>query len=134
MDGRDHGFNVDRRSVLIGAALAGAAAVLPATAARSAPHRRYPENWPELEPYGAADTRADLWPRDDNSMVLPLEVRPRDESPGTVWMRDTYVNCFVVDGRPLYVATGTTRVPGLDAAAPGNDGIFVWTSPSLNGP
>ena len=49
-------------------------------------------------------------------------------------MRDTYVNCFVVDGRPLYVATGTTRVPGLEAAAPWNDGIFVWVARSLRGP
>lgn len=134
MNDRDHGFNVDRRSVLIGAALAGVAAVLPAGAAHAASRGRYPQNWPEPEPYGLADTRLDLWPRDDNSMVLPLELRPRDETLGRVWMRDFYVNCFVVDGRPQYVATGTSRVPGLNAAAPWNDGIFVWTSPSLNGP
>ncbi|MHA4820445.1 glycoside hydrolase family protein, partial [Streptomyces aculeolatus] len=83
---------------------------------------------------GLADTRADLWPRDDNSFVLPLELRPRDEDLGRVWMRDTYVNCFEVDGRPLYVATGTTRVPGLETASPWNDGIFVWTARSLRGP
>ncbi|MHA4820444.1 glycoside hydrolase family protein, partial [Streptomyces aculeolatus] len=83
---------------------------------------------------GLADTRADLWPRDDNSFVLPLELRPCDEDLGRVWMRDTYVNCFHVDGRPLYVATGTSRVPGLGAAEPWNDGIFVWTARSLRGP
>ncbi|WP_406673158.1 hypothetical protein WBK31_23765 [Nonomuraea sp. N2-4H] len=60
--------------------------------------------------------------------------RPRDRELGRVWMRDTYVNCFIVRGRPLYVATGTTRVPGLQAAGPWNDGIFVWTAPSLRGP
>lgn len=129
-----------RRSVLAGVAGLGAAAVLPAaTAAQAAPTgstsmRRYPSNWPDPEPYGLADARPDLWPREDNSFILPLELRPRDEERGQVWMRDTYVNCFVVDGRPVYVATGTTRVPGLDAAAPWNDGIFVWVSPSLKGP
>ncbi|MDT6982386.1 family 43 glycosylhydrolase [Streptomyces lusitanus] len=136
---------VYRRSLLAGAAGLGAAAALPLTAAQAAPakpakpaaeasRRRYPPNWPAPEPYGAADTRLDLWPRDDNSFVLPLEPRPRDRERGQVWMRDTYVNCFVVDGRPLYVATGTTRVPGLDAAAPWNDGLFVWVSRSLGGP
>ena len=49
-------------------------------------------------------------------------------------MRDTYVNCFVVDGRPVYVATGTTKSPGLDKAGPWNDGIYVWLAPSLDGP
>ncbi|GAA2285119.1 family 43 glycosylhydrolase [Nonomuraea roseoviolacea subsp. roseoviolacea] len=133
--------NIDRRSLLAGAAGILGAAALPATTAQAAPAssvagaaRRYPSNWPALEPYGLADTRLDLWPREDNSFVLPLELRPRDEERGQVWMRDTYVNCFVVEGRPLYVATGTTRVPGLEAAAPWNDGIFVWTSPSLRGP
>ncbi|MFB9631570.1 family 43 glycosylhydrolase [Nonomuraea helvata] len=96
--------------------------------------RRYPSNWPELEPYGLADTRQDLWPRADNSFILPLELRPRDKELGRVWMRDTYVNCFVVDGRPVYVATGTTRVPGLTAAGPWNDGIFMWVSHSMRGP
>jgi hypothetical protein len=147
MTSRDNGFPVDRRSVLVGAALAGVAAALPAStthaasaaAAGSPPPEpvsagRYPENWPELEPYSLADTRTDLWPREDNSFVLPLELRLRDEERGEVWMRDTYVNCFVVDGGPLYVATGTSRVPGLDRAAPWNDGIFVWTSPSMYGP
>ncbi|MFD7025755.1 family 43 glycosylhydrolase [Promicromonospora sukumoe] len=95
---------------------------------------RYPANWPDPEPYGLADTRQDLWPRDDNSFVLPLELRPRDEELGRVWIRDTYVNCFVVDGKPVYVATGTTRVPGLPAAGPWNDGIFLWVAPSLRGP
>ena len=80
--------------------------------------RRHPSNWPDPEPYGLADTRLDLWPREDNSFILPLELRPRDEEHGQVWMRDTYVNCFVVDGRPVYVATGTSRVPELDRAAP----------------
>jgi beta-xylosidase len=51
-----------------------------------------------------------------------------------VWMRDTYVNRFEVDGETLYVATGTTKSAGLDKAGPWNDGIYVWTSPSLDGP
>ncbi|MFJ2950828.1 family 43 glycosylhydrolase [Streptomyces sp. NPDC087226] len=131
-----------RRSLLAGAAGVGAAAALPATAAQAAPPHpspagaagRHPSNWPDPEPYGVADTRLDLWPREDNSFVLPLELRPRDKEHGRVWMRDTYVNCFTVDGRPLYVATGTGRVPGLEAAGPWNDGIFVWTAPSLQGP
>ncbi|GAA4496857.1 family 43 glycosylhydrolase [Actinoallomurus oryzae] len=142
MTGSDNRSHVGRRSLLAGAAGLLGAAALPATAARAAqvapaevrPARRYPSNWPCLEPYGLADTRLDLWPREDNSFVLPLEPRPRDEKLGRVWMRDTYVNCFVSHGRPIYVATGTTRVPGLDAAAPWNDGIFVWVSPSLRGP
>ncbi|WP_226027274.1 family 43 glycosylhydrolase [Streptomyces hyderabadensis] len=142
----DAEYGLHRRSLLAGAAGVGAAFTLPAGAAQAAPasapasppsagaSHRYPRNWPDPEPYGAADARADLWPREDNSFVLPLELRPRDEERGTVWMRDTYVNCFVVDGRPLYVATGTTRVPGLDVAGPWNDGIFVWLAPSLKGP
>ncbi|RSN43742.1 hypothetical protein DMH12_32485 [Streptomyces sp. WAC 04229] len=130
----------NRRSLLAGAAGLGAAFALPAGAAQAAPDtahgaaRRYPRNWPDPAPYGLADTREDLWPREDNSFVLPLELRPRDEERGTVWMRDTYVNCFDVGGRTVYVATGTTRVPGLEAAAPWNDGIFVWLAPSLRGP
>ncbi|MEU1487966.1 family 43 glycosylhydrolase [Streptomyces sp. NPDC005752] len=136
-----------RRSLLSRAAGVGAAAALPVAAApaaqaapaptaaaRAAAKRRHPANWPDPEPYGLADTRPDLWPREDNSFVLPLELRPRDRERGVVWMRDTYVNCFVVDGSPLYVATGTTRVPGLEAAGPWNDGIFVWTARSLGGP
>ncbi|MDN3060522.1 family 43 glycosylhydrolase [Streptomyces sp. SRF1] len=132
--------HLHRRTLLAGVAGSlGVAAALPATAAqaspaKAAPARRYPANWPEPEPYGLADTRQDLWPRKDNSFVLPLEQRPRDKGRGTVWMRDTYVNCFVVDGRPVYVATGTTRVPGLEAAGPWNDGIFIWVAPSLRGP
>ncbi len=129
--------HVNRRTVLGGLAGAVGAAALPGGTAygnSSTQMRRYPAAWPELEPYGAADTRLDLWPRDDNSFVLPLELRPRDEELGRVWMRDTYVNCFTVDGRPLYVATGTTRVPGRPGAGPWNDGIFVWTAPSLHGP
>ncbi|MEU6452643.1 family 43 glycosylhydrolase [Streptomyces sp. NPDC046979] len=130
----------NRRSLLAGAAGLGASFALPAGAAQAAPDtahgaaRRYPPNWPDPAPYGLADTREDLWPREDNSFVLPLELRPRDEERGTVWMRDTYVNCFDVGGRTVYVATGTTRVPGLEAAAPWNDGIFVWLAPSLRGP
>ena len=135
----EKGLRVDRRSMLIGGA-AGAMGVagLPTAAALAATEvpsmRRCPANWPDLEPYGLADTRLDLWPRDENSFILPLELRPRDEERGLAWMRDTYVNCFVVDGRPLYVATGTSRVPQLDRAAPWNDGVFVWVSPSLRGP
>ncbi|MGW2174799.1 family 43 glycosylhydrolase [Streptomyces sp. NPDC001705] len=130
----------NRRSLLAGAAGLGAAFALPAGAAQAAPGtahaaaRRHPPNWPDPAPYGLADTREDLWPREDNSFVLPLELRPRDEERGTVWMRDTYVNCFDVGGRTVYVTTGTTRVPGLEAAAPWNDGIFVWLAPSLRGP
>ncbi|MFF8780077.1 family 43 glycosylhydrolase [Streptomyces sp. NPDC015140] len=130
----------NRRSLLAGAAGLGAAFALPTGAAQAAPGtahgaaRRHPPNWPDPAPYGLADTREDLWPREDNSFVLPLELRPRDEERGTVWMRDTYVNCFDVGGRTVYVATGTTRVPGLEAAAPWNDGIFVWLAPSLRGP
>lgn len=136
----ENGSHLDRRSLLMGVidSLA-VAATLSATAAQAesaAPGRarRYSSNWPDLEPYGLADTRLDLWPREDNSFILPLELRPRDEELGRVWMWDTYVNCFVVDGRPLYVATGTSRVPHLDRAAPFNDRIFVWTAPSLYGP
>ncbi|GAA4963333.1 hypothetical protein HD597_003403 [Nonomuraea thailandensis] len=147
MTGSDNGF--DRRSLLTGVAGLLGAAALPASAAHAsadashaaagasradASMRRYPANWPEPEPYGLADTRQELWPRDDNSFILPLELRPRDEELGRVWIRDTYVNCFRVGGRPLYVATGTTRVPGLAAAGPWNDGIFVWTARSLRGP
>jgi hypothetical protein len=139
MTSSDNGFHINRRSLLAGFAGALGVSALPATAAQAVPTepasmRRYPSNWPSLEPYGLADTRLDLWPREDNSFILPLELRPRDEQLGRVWMRDTYVNCFVVDGRPIYVATGTLRVPGLVAANPWNDGIFLWTAPSLHGP
>ncbi|MEO3805408.1 family 43 glycosylhydrolase [Nonomuraea sp. B1E8] len=124
---------VNRRFVLAGAAGVVGAAALPA-GAEAASMRRHPSNWPDPEPYGLADTRLDLWPRADNSFILPLELRPRDEELGRVWMRDTYVNCFVVDGRPVYVATGTTRAAGQAGPAPWNDGIFVWVSSSLQGP
>ncbi|MER6003452.1 family 43 glycosylhydrolase [Nonomuraea angiospora] len=138
MTDADNGLNVDRRSLLAGAAGLLGAAALPATAAQATPAnaamKRYPSNWPDLEPYGLADTRLDLWPREDNSFILPLELRPRDQELGRVWMRDTYVNCFVEKGRPVYVATGTTRAPGTAGPAPWNDGIFVWSSPSLRGP
>ncbi|SCE08139.1 Glycosyl hydrolases family 43 [Streptomyces sp. BpilaLS-43] len=145
MTGTENRSHLDRRSLLTRAAGAGAAAALPTAAAGAtpasaspaspaSPARRHPSNWPDPEPYGIADIRPDLWPREDNSFVLPLELRPRDKERGLVWMRDTYVNRFVVDGRPLYVATGTTRVPGLEAAGPWNDGIFVWLSRSLKGP
>lgn len=139
MTSSENGWHIDRRSLLAVAGSLGVAAALPATAAQAAsadaaPMRHHPSNWPDPEPYGLADIRQDLWPREDNSFILPLELRPRDEERGKVWMRDTYVNCFVVDGRPVYVATGTTRVPGLEPAAPWNDGIFVWAAPSLQGP
>ncbi|MCL2551371.1 MAG: family 43 glycosylhydrolase [Actinomycetia bacterium] len=153
--GSPHGSPIGRRALLSGmartagaAGLAGAVGSLgmAARAAAASPAEltapaappasgRYPSNWPDLQPYGLADTRTDLWPREDNSFVLPLELRPRDEELGRVWMRDFYVNCFRAGGRsPLYVATGTTRVPGLDTAGPWNDGIFVWTAHSLRGP
>jgi hypothetical protein len=73
-------------------------------------------------------------PRDDNSMILDLELRPQDAELGRVWMRDTYVNRFEVDGETVYVATGTTKPGELDKAAPWNDGIYVWIAPSLDGP
>ncbi|WP_413101342.1 family 43 glycosylhydrolase [Streptomyces sp. Inha503] len=138
----EDGSPIGRRSLLAGmAGMAGMTGTL-GTAAQavadvrtdSPPRGHYPSNWPDPSPYGLADTRLDLWPRGDNSFVLPLERRPRDEEPGRVWMRDTYVNCFAVHGHPLYVATGTTRVPGLETADPWNDGIFVWTARSLYGP
>ncbi len=133
------GARLGRRAFLAGVTGAVAAAALPTASAHANPAvnasgSAFPPNWPDPEPYGIADTRADLWPRGDNSFILPLEHRPRDPEDRHVWMRDTYVNCFVVDGQPLYVATGTTRVPELDRAAPWNDGIFVWTAPSLRGP
>ncbi|MEU4572167.1 family 43 glycosylhydrolase [Nonomuraea sp. NPDC023979] len=138
MTSSDNRLSVGRRSLLTGVAGLVGAAALPATAAQATQAgsalRRHPANWPDPQPYGLADTRPDLWPRPDNSFILPLELRPRDRERGRVWMRDTYVNCFVVGGRPVYVATGTTRVPGLEAAGPWNDGIFVWIAPSLRGP
>ncbi|MEV1025726.1 family 43 glycosylhydrolase [Streptomyces sp. NPDC050264] len=138
----ENGTHIGRRSMLAGVAGTVGAVALPPVAAQALPAakggpaktKHYPANWPDLGPYGLADAREDLWPREDNSFVLPLELRPRDKELGRVWMRDTYVNCFVVDDRPLYVATGTTRVPGLTAAGPWNDGIFVWTARSLHGP
>ncbi|WP_353807624.1 family 43 glycosylhydrolase [Agromyces sp. SYSU T00194] len=96
--------------------------------------RTTPVSWPIPMPYGTADGRSELVPTDENSMVLDLELRPQDEELGRVWMRDTYVNRFEVDGEPLYVATGTTRAEGLTKAAPWNDGIYVWTAPALDGP
>lgn len=139
MTSSENRSHIDRRFLLAGVAGSLGVAALPASAAQAVPaeavpERRHPSNWPASEPYGLADTRPDLWPRNDNSFILPLELRPRDEARGQVWMRDTYVNCFVVDGRPLYVATGTSRAPGLSGAAPWNGGIFVWVAPSLQGP
>lgn len=140
MTGSGDGFHINRRSLLAGFAGAVGVAALPAATAHAAATavpqsmQPYPSNWPALEPYGLADTRLDLWPREDNSFILPLELRPRDEALGRVWMRDTYVNCFDLGGRPIYVATGTLRAPGLAAANPWNDGIFIWVAPSLHGP
>ncbi|TDE59729.1 hypothetical protein E1295_02245 [Nonomuraea mesophila] len=133
MTDADDASHVDRRFLLAGAAGVLGTAALPASA-EAASTRRHPPNWPDLEPYGLADTRQDLWPRPDNSFLLPLELRPRDRELGRVWMRDTYVNCFVVDGRPVYVATGTTRAAGEQGPAPWNDGIFVWVASDLRGP
>ncbi|MGC4941121.1 family 43 glycosylhydrolase [Kribbella sp. DT2] len=135
MTSNEHGSPVGRRSVLTGLAGAVGAAALPSDAATGTPTKpRHPTPWPELEPYGLADIRPDLWPREDNSFILPLELRPRDEELGRVWMRDTYVNCFVVDGRPLYVATGTTRPADPGGSSSWNDGLFVWVASSLRGP
>lgn len=94
----------------------------------------FPASWPVPMPYGAADGRSEITPRDDNSMILDLETRPHDAELGRVWMRDTYVNRFEVDGETLYVATGTTKATGLDKAGPWNDGIYVWIAPALEGP
>ncbi len=94
----------------------------------------FPASWPVPMPYGAADAREELMPNEENSMLLDLELRPQDEELGRVWMRDTYVNRFEVDGETMYVATGTTKAPELEKAAPWNDGIYVWTAPSLEGP
>ncbi|MDA3648476.1 family 43 glycosylhydrolase [Saccharopolyspora indica] len=131
------GPNLNRRTLLLGtASTIGLAAALPAVtwAKELSPQQEYPPNWPGVEPYGAADVREDLWPRNDNSRVLELELRPRDQELGRVWIRDTYVNCFVVDGKPRYVATGTTNAAGLKGPAPWNDGIFVWVADSMDGP
>ncbi|WP_406690035.1 family 43 glycosylhydrolase [Saccharopolyspora sp. ID03-671] len=125
------GAQVNRRSALIGGVGAlGVATVLPATGSA----QEYPPNWPAVEPYGTADQREDLKLRADNTRVLDLELRPRDEERGRVWIRDTYVNHFVVDGKSVYVATGTTRPAGTGTAGGHNDGIFVWTADSLDGP
>ncbi|MBR7744682.1 family 43 glycosylhydrolase [Phycicoccus sp. BSK3Z-2] len=139
-----HRSTPGRRALLAGAGAGTLGLALSPTTALAAtragrgvppPHAaRWPEPWPALEPYGTADTRTELWPREDNSFVLPLELRPRDEELGRVWMRDTFVDHFVVGGRSVYVCTGTSRVPSLDRAAPWNDGLFVWTAPSLRGP
>ena len=40
-------------------------------------------------------------PTEQNSKVLELELRPQDEELGRVWMRDTYVNRFEVDGQQM---------------------------------
>lgn len=106
------------------------------TAAAAAPPSPgpFPDAWPDPRPYGAADGRPELWLRDDNSFVLDLELRPQDAELGRVWIRDTYVNRFDVDGRSVYVATGTTRAAGRPNAGPWNDGIYLWTAPALRGP
>lgn len=104
------------------------------TYAMGGAERAFPASWPIPMPYGLADGREELMPRDDNSMILDLELRPQDAELGRVWMRDTYVNRFEVDGETVYVATGTTKPGELDKAAPWNDGIYVWIAPSLDGP
>lgn len=138
MSADETGSRLNRRSLLLGTAgvlgLATAAVPTVAWSRGSWSVSEHPPNWPEMRPYGVADTRTDLWPREDNSRLLDLELRARDEELGRVWIRDTYVNCFIVDGNPVYVATGTTRAAGLDAASPWNDGIFVWIADSLDGP
>ena len=74
----EHGTHIGRRGVLAGIAGTMGAVALPAGSALAQPsppaagRRPYPPNWPALEPYGLADTREDLWPREDNSFVLPL--------------------------------------------------------------
>ncbi len=115
-------------------AAAGAPAPALAPAGGGRPGGPFPPAWPDPQPYGAADGRRELMPREDNSMILDLERRPHDAELGRVWMRDTYVNRFEVDGRSLYVATGTTRAPGRDNAGPWNDGLYLWTAPALAGP
>jgi|GEM_PF-2200327 len=129
------GLALSTALALTGGTAANAAVTPSETATRDLPTvEDYPDNWPDLEPYGTADQRSEITPREDNSMILDLELRPQDEELGRVWIRDTYVNRFEVDGESVYVATGTTRVPGLDKAAPWNDGFYVWTSPSMDGP
>ncbi|MGF0116282.1 family 43 glycosylhydrolase [Promicromonospora sp. Marseille-Q5078] len=137
-----------KRREFMGAAAAGAlsAVALGGQAASAAPAPApspagggghggpFPPAWPDPEPYGAADGRSELWLRDDNSFVLDLELRPQDADLGRVWIRDTYVNRFEVDGRSVYVATGTTRAAGRPAAGPWNDGLYLWTAPALEGP
>ncbi|MFE7406710.1 family 43 glycosylhydrolase [Isoptericola sp. NPDC057559] len=140
-----------KRREFMGAAAVGAlsAVTLSGEAAAAAPHAPgpaapaagggapggpFPPAWPDPRPYGAADGRSELWLRDDNSFVLDLELRPQDADLGRVWMRDTYVNRFDVDGRSVYVATGTTRAAGRPNASPWNDGLYLWTAPALEGP
>ncbi|TWG07827.1 family 43 glycosylhydrolase [Saccharopolyspora dendranthemae] len=137
MSGFETGPHPNRRTLLLGAAGAlGMATFLPAAGwgAGVSSQQDYPPNWPPVEPYGDADTRKDLEPRGDNSRVLDLELRSRDQELGRVWIRDTYVNRFVVDGQEVYVATGTTKVASRPGAAPWNDGIFLWIADSLDGP
>lgn len=104
------------------------------TYAMGGAQRAFPTSRPVPMPYGLADGRETLAPAEHNSMILDLELRPQDAEQGRVWMRDTYVNRFEVDGETVYVATGTTKAPELDKAAPYNDGIYVWTAPALAGP
>jgi len=117
-----------------GQAAAAAPAPAPSPAGGGGHGGPFPPAWPDPEPYGAADGRLELWLRDDNSFVLDLELRPQDAELGRVWIRDTYVNRFEVDGRSVYVATGTTRAAGRPNAGPWNDGLYLWTAPALEGP
>ena len=90
----------DLRIGLISYSAAGATAQFDyvRTYAMGGAERAFPASWPIPMPYGLADGREELMPRDDNSMILDLELRPQDEELGRVWMRDTYVNRFEVDG------------------------------------
>lgn len=121
-------------AVALGGQAAAAAPAAGPAAGGGAAGRPFPPAWPDPEPYGAADGRPELWLRDDNAFVLDLELRPQDAELGRVWIRDTYVNRFEVDGRSVYVATGTTRAAGRPNAGPWNDGLYLWTAPALGGP
>jgi len=89
----------------------------------------YPNNRPDLDPYGTADICPELMINDNNSKILNLE---QYDGSGTsqVWIRDLYVN--YINGK--YYATGTTKVKELTKAGPYNDGLYLWTADNLDGP
>ena len=70
-------------------------------------------------------------PLHDARSFAPGDYTAVDDIKEVYWSRTAQSN---LDGRPVYVATGTTRAAELPGAAPWNDGLFVWVSPSLRGP